>query len=87
MKELAAIYKKYEDKVKEFHDEFEKDIIKAGYDPIDVYNPFMMQGWAQISLPEPTEGAVLEFEADGTAYYTVTVDDVRIVEAVDVYSE
>lgn len=87
MKELAAIYKKYEDKVKEFHDEFENDIIKAGYDPTDVYNPFLLSGWMQLSVKEPTDGAVLDFESDGTAYYTVIVDGVRIVEAVDVCSE
>lgn len=80
MKELAELYKEFHDKAQALYDEFE---VRAKELNIKVHNPFTFNDSIQIYPDAPTEGAEYYFETDDTIFYTLYVDGVRIVEAVD----
>lgn len=82
MKELAELYKEFHDKAQALYDEFEARAKEVSPN-VQVHNPFTVNDSIQIYPDAPTEGAEYYFETDDTIFYTLNVDGVRIVEAVD----
>lgn len=81
MKELVKLYKEYKDRAKALYDEFE--IRAKAISDISVHNPFTMSDSIQIYPDAPSEGAEYYFETEDSIFYTLEVDGVRVVEAVD----